>query len=495
MTKIKVPSDSSIVDAVQTHLQNLPSLSPDDRQVVLIETAGGVHSPTPSGTSQADLYRPLRLPILLVGDPKLGGISSTICAYESLHLRGYDLDSVLVFEDEKFKNHEFLSKYFQERNIATTYLPPPPTRRKDPLEDKEFLSNYYESILSSGRVDELVHSSSLRHERRIDDLESMNSRAVSQIWYPFTQHKNLTAKKILPIDSAYGDYFQTLSPAPAPSPENASPSLCDDKGTPIAHEQGLLESTFDGSASWWTQGLGHGCPTLSLAAAYAAGRYGHVMFAGAVHEPSLSLAELLLKQTQNPRLQKVFYSDNGSTGMEVAIKMALTASSRRYDIGADELGFGNMGIIGLKGSYHGDTIGAMDASDPGTYNKNVHWYRGRGHWFDFPQVSMKDGEWHIESPKGMEDVLGEGETFGSLNKIFDISRDNSARAKFYEDHIMQELTRLTKEKGRRFGAVVMEPLILGAGGMQFWYEIPPQIYCRETLTKSATLSSNAPSSP
>ena len=64
----------------------------------------GVHSPTLSGTSQIDGYRPLRLPIILVGDSHLGGISSTVSAYESLLIRGYELDSVLVFREDYYRN-------------------------------------------------------------------------------------------------------------------------------------------------------------------------------------------------------------------------------------------------------------------------------------------------------------------------------------------------------------------------------------------------------
>jgi len=190
------PSDSAIVNAVLDHLHAISQAAPDDKQVILLETAGGVHSPTPSGSSQADLYRPLRLPIFLVADSKLGGISSTISAFESLHIRGYDLDSVLIFKNDKYKNHEFLSQYFGKRNIGTTYLPSPPTARDDPLEDREVLFSYYQKISLSGQVDELVALSSRRHDQRIEELESMALRAVSNIWYPFTQHKDLTPEKI-----------------------------------------------------------------------------------------------------------------------------------------------------------------------------------------------------------------------------------------------------------------------------------------------------------
>ena len=81
---------------------------------------------------------------------------------------------------------------------------------------------------------------------------------------------------------------------------------------------------------------------------------------------------------------------------------------------------------------------------------------------------MKKGQWIVESPEGMEGVLGKAETFSSLEDIFDVTRDESARKSCYEDHIKKELVRLTNGEGRNFGALVMEPLILGAGGMQFW---------------------------
>jgi dethiobiotin synthetase/adenosylmethionine--8-amino-7-oxononanoate aminotransferase len=451
------------VDSVLEHLESCSKLAPDDEGVVLVETAGGVHSPTPSGTSQADLYRPLRLPIFLVADPKLGGISSTISAFESLHVRGYDLDSILVFQEEKYKNYDYLSEYFQNRSIGTISLPPPPPRRRDIREDEEELGAYYEKVSSLDVVQEFLATSKERHDARIERLESMSSKAHQSIWYPFTQHQGLTPDKILTIDSASGDFFQTLS-----SPQSSSNA----ETNVITERRDMkLQPTFDGSASWWTQGLGHGSPDLSLAAAYAAGRYGHVMFAGAVHEPALTLAELLIKHLENPRLKKVFYSDDGSTGMEVAVKMALTASSKRYgwDISGGKSGEkAEVGILGLKGSYHGDTIGAMDCSEGSTYNEKVHWYKGRGYWFNFPQVKMKKGTWVVESPTGMEDVFGPQKTFGSLDEIFDIGRDGSEMKERYENYIGETLVRLVKDEGMRFGALVLEPIILGAGGMLFW---------------------------
>lgn len=411
---------------------------------LLLETAGGVHSPTPSGSSQADLYRPLRLPICLVADHHLGGISASISAFESLHIRGYDLDTVLQFEDGKYQNHTYLQEYFEQKEISSLSLPPPPPRGPTEEEDQEVMSEYYEKMSKLDKVEEAIFSLSEKHTKRLENLGSMSTRANDTIWYPFTQHRDISPQSIVTIDSASGDFFQTYTPT---------------------SKAGTLIPTFDGSASWWTQGLGHGNPELSLAAAYAAGRYGHVMFAGAIHEPALQLAESLLHYLNNPRLQKVFYSDNGSTGMEVAVKMALTASFERYkwDVPKEEVG-----VIGLKGSYHGDTIGAMDASEPSTFNERVHWYKGRGYWFDFPQVKMVRGKWIVEPPEGMKAEFGEVTEFASLAEIFDIqARLGSSAGRKYSKHIEETLDGLINKEGKTFGALVMEPVILGAGGMLF----------------------------
>lgn len=150
--------------------------------------------------------------------------------------------------------------------------------------------------------------------------------------------------------------------------------------------------------------------------------------------------------------------------MEVATKMALTASTERYKW---DIPKGDIGILGLKGSYHGDTIGAMDCSEPSTFNDKVHWHQGRGYWFDFPQVKMKDGCWVVEPPTGMEDALGELSTYSSLSEIFDIkTRVDSALGAKYRQFIQAELERLIGQ-GKTFGALIMEPVILGAGGMLF----------------------------
>jgi len=415
--------------------------------VVIVETAGGVLSPAPSGSSQADLYRPLRLPVFLVGDHQLGGIGTTISAWESLHIRGYDVQSVALFSENRYDNHSYLKDYFAERQIHTFSVPPPPERMPSTVEDADAMRHYYERSTDLADVASFTDRFIGNHDQRIQDLRSMPAEADQAIWHPFMQHRERSKDTIVAMDSAYGDFFQTYTTKQGTGRSDPTDAI--------------LTPAFDGSASWWTQGLGHGNPNLALTAAHAAGRYGHVMFAGAVHEPALRLAQTLLARMDNPRLSKVFYTDNGSTGMEVAVKMALRAAAVRNGWSADE----EVLILGLKGSYHGDTIGTMDCSEPSIYNKKVEWYEGRGHWLDFPQVKMRQGKWIVEPPEALEGGMGKGKTFESVDDVFDF-KQRSQELVSYKEYCSTVLDGLEQE-GKKFGALILEPILLGAGGMMF----------------------------
>ncbi|KAJ6021184.1 Pyridoxal phosphate-dependent transferase major region subdomain 2 [Penicillium herquei] len=469
-----IPRDDDLLASIH---KTLSGWARTDVDFALVETAGGVHSPGPNGNSQADLYRPLRLPIVLVADSRLGGISSSISAYESLLLRGYDVQSVLLFRDDYYQNHDYLGEYFRNKSIPLVHLPAPPSKPSQmdadaQKRDEEAMFKYYRQASEESNILRLLEELNLRNEQRIEKLEEMADRAHDLIWYPFTQHQGMQAKDITVIDSAHDDYFQTFGSGRT------------------GNSASELRPTFDGSASWWTQGLGHGNPDLALSAAYAAGRYGHVMFAGAVHEPALSLAEDLLKTLDNPRFAKVFYTDNGSTGMEVAVKMGLRAACDRYGWDASEE---KINILGLKGSYHGDTIGVMDCSEPSTYNKKVEWYRGRGHWFDFPLVKMVDGKWKVEVPAELQEDLGSDIDFNSLGSVFNLDqRMSSETTQRYKKYIHRTIKDLVETHGMKFGALILEPVILGAGGMLFCDPLFQRCLTDVVREHPELFSSNAP---
>ncbi|KAK8870003.1 dethiobiotin synthase [Kwoniella newhampshirensis] len=447
---------------------------------LFVETAGGVHSPAlhPPHT-QSTFLRSLRLPSILVASPHLGGISTTISAYESLLIRGYSISAVLCLHDPYYRNHTFLENYFEDRNIRYWTIKPPPEKYGTVEEDGVRLRKWYEDVETTvggdegGGVGDAAKWLEEEHRKRIAELDGMPERSLNTVWWPFTQHGLVNKKEeVMVVDSAYGDNFaayyakagSSAALAVSPVPEQ---------------EDSLLKSYFDGSASWFTQSHGHANEALTLAAAEAAGRYGHVLFPSGTNAPALQLAEKLISTVGAGWADRVFYSDNGSTAMEVALKMALRASGRRY--GWDgEMG-GDVGVIGLRGSYHGDTIGAMDATQASTFNKAVDWYKGRGLWFAPPMVQFVDGkptvlttgpdEWATlpETLRDESESTPDGWTlpFSSIKQIYDLSaRTTTPLADYYRSHIRATLEAQVKA-GRQFGALVMEPTCLGAGGMVF----------------------------
>ncbi|KAK6902678.1 dethiobiotin synthase [Kwoniella mangroviensis CBS 8507] len=451
---------------------------------LFVETAGGVHSPAlhPPHT-QSTFLRSLRLPSILIASPRLGGISTTLSSYESLIMRGYSISAVLCLYDSYYRNDDFLEGYFRDRGIGYWTVKPPPEKYGTVEEDAARLSQWYGDVEQSGRaveggggVREVSDWLDHQHVNRIKELDSMPGRTLKSVWWPFTQHGLINKKEdVMVVDSAFGDNFDSYYTKPLPTSPTGSESQA------IPKEEGnLLNSYFDGSASWFTQSHGHANEELTIAAATVAGRYGHVLFPSGTHEPALKLAEKLKSTVGKGWAERVFYSDNGSTGIEVALKMALRAAGRRYGYDG-EMG-GDYGVIGLRGGYHGDTIGSMDASEASTYNKAVDWYKGRGHWFSPPMVQYIDGrpsvlttgpdEWSLLpealSSEGKTTSEGWSLGFSDIQSIYSVeSRLDSPLADYYREHIRKNLEKAVKVDGKKFGAMIMEPTCLGAGGMIF----------------------------
>lgn len=403
-----------------------------------------------SGSSQADCYRPLFLPTVLVGDSRLGGISSTISSYESLLLRGYIIDTVLLFHDDYYRNGEYLRQYFEDRGIQLATVPPPPKKLPDPAENFEATERYYHSVIRSDDMGSVVDHLDRCHKSRIEELASMPRRTLDTIWWPFVQHGSVDGEKsVTVIDSAQSDFFSVTNK-----------SIFDD--SPSSKES-ILSPQLDGSASWWTQVLGHANPSLTLAAAKASGRYGHVMFPQAIHRPALDLAEKLIKDGPGKGwASRAFFSDNGSTGVEVALKMALRAYSVRHSRELTKEAKKQLGVLGLRGSYHGDTIGAMDACEEGVYT--CEWHNAKGYWLDPPTVGIKDSQVIITIPTSFGIP---SQPAKSLSWVYDVKkRLQTPLARAYANYLSHTLD-LLKAQGQQLAALILEPLVMGAGGMLF----------------------------
>lgn len=117
---------------------------------------------------------------------------------------------------------------------------------------------------------------------------------------------------------------------------------------------------LDGVSSWWVNIHGHAHPVLAEALYKQALTMEHVIFAGFTHQPAIMLAQRLLEYTSLD-FTKVFYSDNGSTSVEIALKMAL-----QYWLNKGEP---RTKVVGLEGAFHGDTFGAMSVSGRGVFSE------------------------------------------------------------------------------------------------------------------------------
>lgn len=226
-------SDNAIRASLRSALLSISSRNAPG--VAIVETAGGVLSPTPSGSLQADLYRPFRLSTFLVGDSRLGGIGSTISAFESLHVRGYDVECIALFANDRYENHTYLRDYFKERDVHVFSVAEPPERNASEEDDAKLMQAYYDEVSQQQEVSDFTARFLDNHDRRIQELSALPAKALESVWWPFAQHKHLSKDNIVAIDSAYGDHFQIHSKSQQ-------------------EDQSLLTSAFDGSASWWTQG-------------------------------------------------------------------------------------------------------------------------------------------------------------------------------------------------------------------------------------------------
>ncbi|RLM60573.1 bifunctional dethiobiotin synthetase/7,8-diamino-pelargonic acid aminotransferase, mitochondrial [Panicum miliaceum] len=412
----------------------------------VLETAGGVASPGASGVLQCDLYRPFRLPAILVGDGRLGGISSTLSAYETLLLRGYDVSAVIL-EDRGLSNDKFLLSFLRNR-VHVLALPQIP---EDPLDD---LTDWFSESSSVFIV--LKDALQSFHLNRNERLNSMQRKSKDLLWWPFTQHNLVPQDSVTVIDSRCGENFSAYK---------------------IKDSKMMLVPQFDACASWWTQGPDSNLQIeLARDMGYAAARYGHVMFPENVHEPALHSAEILLGGVGKGWASRVYYSDNGSTAIEIALKMAFRKFSLDHGILADsETSIKKerniqLKVLALNGSYHGDTLGAMEAQAPSAYTSFLQqpWYSGRGLFLDPPTVYIKSEMYNLSLPQSMlHDPQTYGDTcFSSQAEVFCKSRDKSSAADLYLSYINQQLSEFSISSNSEYlAALIIEPVIQGAGGM------------------------------
>jgi len=220
----------------------------------------------------------------------------------------------------------------------------------------------------------------------------MRNDDATYLWHPFTQAQT--------------------APPPHIFVRGEGARLYDDTG----------RSVLDLISSWWVNLHGHAHPVIAAAIAEQAQRLEHVLFAGASHPTAIAYAKTLV-DCLAPPLRRLFYSDNGSTAVEVALKIALQYWQNR---GVRR----RQRMLAFDGGYHGDTLGAMSVG------RSSSFFRPFSSWFfpvDITRYASQSGEQDIEAQ---------------------------------ERRALHELDRYLAHYGNDLAACILEPLVQGASGMR-----------------------------
>jgi adenosylmethionine-8-amino-7-oxononanoate aminotransferase len=228
--------------------------------------------------------------------------------------------------------------------------------------------------------------------------QSLSLKDKKHLWHPLTQHK--LKPNHLAISKAKGVHFW------------------DENG----------KKYIDGISSWYTCMYGHCHPYIQEKLSKQLGKLDHVIFSGLTHEPAINMAEKLMDILPDNQ-EKIFFSDNGSTSVEVALKMAL-----QYHF---NLGNKRHKIICFENAFHGDTFGAMSVSGLSVYNGPFSDY-----CIDVERIPIPTEEnWEIVHEKFLKLV----ETNEAVCFVFEPLVQGAAAMKMYEPKYLDALIQKAKE--------------------------------------------------
>lgn len=222
------------------------------------------------------------------------------------------------------------------------------------------------------------------------------------IWHPFTQAQ--TAPIPLPIIRGEGIWLHA--------------------------EDG--KKYMDANSSWWTIIHGHCHPVMAEAVSKQAQTLDHSIFAGSTHPKAAESAEKIVNACGS-HFAKAFFSDNGSTAVEVAIKMTI---QYWHNKGVDRKRF-----LAIEGAYHGDTFGAMSVGARGYFNRPFERY-----FFDVDYIPFPTEENWPEVKKRAEELLSTGDFAGF---IFEPLVQGAAGMRIYKSEWLNELVKLANDNGAK----------------------------------------------
>ncbi len=310
--------------------------------IVLVEGIGGLLVPLNSRESVADLARCLGLPVLVVARAGLGTINHTLLTIEAARSAGLDLAGVVLNGRNRRPS---LAERTNPRvirelggvpvlGVVPRLRTPSPSRVSSFLDEAKLLQAIRGRFIKGHSIHEAMGSQRMKCPRmerpRIRRLCRLDRK---RIWHPFTQMADWEKEEPLIIESGRGVYLTDVSGG----------------------------RYLDGVSSLWVNLHGHANPDLDRALLRQAGKLAHSTLLGAANVPSIELAEELVRIAPK-NLTRLFYSDNGSTAVEVALKMAFQYWQKNGQPRRRR-------FVHFVNAYHGDTLGAVSVGGIDLFHK------------------------------------------------------------------------------------------------------------------------------